>query len=75
MTNFGGQPHGYGFRPKPVNVGDELDVTIEEMSRRGDGLVRVQGYVVFVPNAKKGDNVKIKIVKVRPSFAVAEVMK
>ncbi|MCD6511714.1 MAG: TRAM domain-containing protein [Thaumarchaeota archaeon] len=74
MANSGSQPHGYGFRPKPVSVGDELDVTIDEISRRGDGLVRVQGYVVFVPNTKRGDNVKIRIVKVRPSFAVAEVV-
>ena len=49
------------FKEKPVKVGDELDVTISEVSRRGDGMTRVEGYVIFVPNTKQGDSVKIKI--------------
>ncbi|MEM3437235.1 MAG: TRAM domain-containing protein [Nitrososphaerales archaeon] len=62
------------FRAKPVKVGDELDVTISEMSRRGDGLTRVQGFVIFVPNTKQGDNVKIKITQVKPSYAVGQII-
>ncbi|MDW8045075.1 MAG: TRAM domain-containing protein [Nitrososphaerota archaeon] len=55
-------------------MGDELEVTISEMSRRGDGLARVQGYVIFVPNTKQGDHVKIRITQVRPTHAVAQVV-
>ncbi|MEM3382483.1 MAG: TRAM domain-containing protein [Nitrososphaerales archaeon] len=62
------------FRAKPVKVGDELDVTISEISRRGDGLTRVQGFVIFVPNTKQGDNVKIKITQVKPSYAVGQII-
>jgi predicted RNA-binding protein with TRAM domain len=62
------------FRPKPVKVGDELDITISEISRRGDGLTRVQGFVIFVPNTKQGDSVKIKITQVKPSYAVGQVI-
>jgi predicted RNA-binding protein with TRAM domain len=62
------------FRAKPVKVGDELDVTISEISRRGDGLTRVQGFVIFVPNTKQGDNVKIKITQVKPSYAVGQIV-
>ncbi|MCS7116561.1 MAG: TRAM domain-containing protein [Nitrososphaerales archaeon] len=62
------------FKPKPVKLGDELEVTISEMSRRGDGLARVQGYVIFVPNTKQGDHVKIRITQVRPTHAVAQVV-
>jgi predicted RNA-binding protein with TRAM domain len=61
------------FRAKPVKIGDELDVNISEVSRRGDGLTRVQGYVIFVPNTKQGDNVKIKITQIRPNYAIGEV--
>jgi len=62
------------FSAKPVKIGDELDITISEVSRRGDGLARVQGFVIFVPNTKQGDNVKIKITQVRPSHAVGQVI-
>jgi predicted RNA-binding protein with TRAM domain len=55
-------------------VGDELEVEIMEVSKRGDGLTRVQGYVIFVPNTKQGDKVKIKVSQIRPSFALAEVV-
>lgn len=68
-----GFPSNY-FRPKPVKIGDELDVAISEMSRRGDGLTRIEGYVIFIPNTKQGDNVKIKITQVRPNYALGEVV-
>ena len=62
------------FKPKPVKVGDELEVTVSEVSRRGDGLIRVEGYVIFIPNTKQGDIVKIRITQIRPNYAVAQVI-
>jgi predicted RNA-binding protein with TRAM domain len=66
-------PSSY-FSPKPVKIGEELDVTISELSRKGDGLTRVQGYVIFVPNTKQGDNVRIKISQIRPNYAIGEIV-
>lgn len=62
------------FKEKPVKVGDELDVTISEISRKGDGLARIDGYVVFVPNTKEGDTVKIRVTQIRPSYAIASLV-
>jgi len=62
------------FKPKPVKVGDELEVTVSEVGRRGDGLIRIEGYVIFVPNTKQGDTVKIRITQIRPNYAVAQVI-
>ena len=62
------------FKPKPVKVGDELEVTVSEVSRRGDGLIRVEGYVIFIPHTKQGDTVKIRITQIRPNYAVAQVI-
>src|SRR5881628_3680829 len=62
------------FRPSPVRVGEEYEVKIESMSKRGDsGVARVQGLVIFVPGTKVGDSVKIKITKVGRGYATAEV--
>jgi len=62
------------FKEKPVKVGEELDVTVSEVSRRGDGVARVQGFVIFIPTAKQGTQAKIRIKEIRPNFATAEII-
>jgi predicted RNA-binding protein with TRAM domain len=62
------------FPPKPVEVGKEYDVAIQETSRRGDGIARIQGLVVFVPNTQNGDHVKIRVTRISRRFAEAEVV-
>jgi predicted RNA-binding protein with TRAM domain len=62
------------FKPSPVRVGEEYDVKIESMSKRGDsGVARVQGLVIFVAGTNVGDAVKVKITKVGRGFATAEL--
>jgi predicted RNA-binding protein with TRAM domain len=65
---------GSSFKEKPVKVGEELEVTVSEVSRRGDGVARIQGFVIFIPNAKQGTQAKIRIKEIRPSFAMAELI-
>ena len=60
--------------PKPVEVGKEYDVEVTELSRRGDGVAKVQGFVIFVQGAKVGQKVKIKVDRVGPRFASATVV-
>ena len=74
---FGGQGRFGGsrpFRPSPVKVGEEYEVKIESMSKRGDsGVARVQGLVIFVAGTNVGDSVKVRITKVGRGYATAEV--
>lgn len=70
---FGGS-RGGGFSPKPVEVGKEYDVDVQEMSSRGEGIARIEGLVIFIPNAKTGDHVKIKILRISRRFAEAQVV-
>ncbi|MBI4143780.1 TRAM domain-containing protein [Candidatus Woesearchaeota archaeon] len=63
------------FAPRaPVNVGEELDVTIEAVGEKGDGIAKKNGFVLFVPGVKEGDNVHIKITKVLRKVGFAEVV-
>jgi predicted RNA-binding protein with TRAM domain len=62
------------FQPKPVEVGKEYDVDIQETSRRGEGIARIQGLVIFVPNTKSGDHIRIKVTRISRRFAEAEVV-
>ena len=56
---------------KPVEVGKEYDVDITEISSQGDGIARVQGFVIFVKNGKVKQNVKVKVKQVGDRFATA----
>jgi predicted RNA-binding protein with TRAM domain len=55
----------------PVSAGGVHDVTIESIASEGDGIARIEGFVVFVPDTNVGDTVKIKIEKVMRRFAIA----
>ncbi|MGB9927728.1 MAG: TRAM domain-containing protein, partial [Methanosarcina sp.] len=54
--------------------GETYDVTIQDIARQGDGIARIQGFVVFVPNTSVGDEVQIKVERVLPKFAFATVV-
>jgi len=75
---FGPRRGGFGgrsrFPPKPVEIGKEYEVDIQETSRRGEGIARIQGLVTFIPNTKPGDHVKIRIIRISRRFAEAEVV-
>lgn len=57
----------------PVAVGETYEVTIQDIAREGDGIARIEGFVIFVPGAEVGDTVNIKITKVLRKFAFSEI--
>ena len=54
-----------------LKVGKEYEVDITEISRYGDGIARIQGFVIFVKGGKVGEQVKVMITDVRSRFAIA----
>jgi len=69
-----GNRFGGSKAPKtPVSVGEEYNVKIEEMSRQGMGVAKIDGFVILVNNTRPGDRVMIRITKVGSGFAAAEV--
>jgi predicted RNA-binding protein with TRAM domain len=69
LANYNADRSSMGT-PAPIEVGKEYDVTIEDIAREGDGIARVEGFVIFVADTKVGDAVKIKIDKVMRRFAI-----
>lgn len=64
-----------GFRKSsPLTEGQELDVTIEAVGEKGDGIAKSKGFVIFVPGVKQGDNVKVRITKVLRNFSFGEAI-
>jgi predicted RNA-binding protein with TRAM domain len=56
----------------PIKEGEEYEVKIEDTGKEDDGITRIEGFVVFVPDTAAGDKVKVKITSVRRRFAFAE---
>ncbi len=58
----------------PVVAGQTYDVKIEDVAKKGDGIARIEGFIIFVPGTKVGDQVKIEVETVKRNFAVAKVV-
>jgi 23S rRNA (uridine2552-2'-O)-methyltransferase len=56
----------------PVRTGDVLDVEIGDVGSEGDGIAKVEGFTLFVPGAETGDELRVKVVDVKPRFGFAE---
>ena len=57
-----------------IRKNDDLRVTIEDYSNEGHGVARVDGFVLFVPNAAVGEEVNVHVVKVGHSFGYAKIV-
>lgn len=49
------------------------DVEILDNGFKGEGIAKIDNFTIFVPNAIKGEKVKIKILKVLTSYAFAKI--
>jgi 23S rRNA (uridine2552-2'-O)-methyltransferase len=61
-----------GFLTAPVEEGDRLEVTIEDVGSEGDGIAKVEGYTLFVPGTETGDTVEVRVDDVKPNYGFAQ---
>ncbi|MBR1471180.1 MAG: 23S rRNA (uracil(1939)-C(5))-methyltransferase RlmD [Lachnospiraceae bacterium] len=52
---------------------DCLTVQIEDMGNEGEGIGRVDGFILFVKDAVIGDTVRVKIMKAKKNYAYAHL--
>ena len=71
----GRRGHGKGFKRCPIELDEKIEVDITEMSPKNEGIAKVQGFIIHVPNAKLGDHIIVKIVKLGEKTANAEIIK
>jgi 23S rRNA (uracil1939-C5)-methyltransferase len=55
----------------PVKEGQELELTIDSLAYGGNGVARLNGFVVFVKRGLPGDTVTAQVTKVKRSHAEA----
>ncbi len=61
-------------RRKVMIPGDEVDVMIQDVGRLGDGIAKVDKYIIYVPGVTKGAAVRIKIEKVSGTIVIGRVI-
>ena len=55
-----------------LNVGDRIELTIDDMAFGGEGVGRIDGFVVFVPFVISGETVLVEITEKKKAFARAK---
>jgi 23S rRNA (uracil1939-C5)-methyltransferase len=54
--------------------GDVLELTIDSLAHGGNGVARLEGYVVFVAGAVPGDRVRAEVGKAKKAYAEARAI-
>ncbi|MXR50616.1 TRAM domain-containing protein [Halovenus sp. WSH3] len=62
------------FLTAPVRPGDTLEVEITDTGEEGDGIARVDGFTLFVPDAEEGQSYRVTVDDVKPRFGFAEIV-
>ena len=60
--------------PIPVKEGETYEVTIEGIGEKGDGIAKIQGFVIIVPKTQQGQRIKVKVTAVRGKVSFGEVV-
>ena len=65
---------GKGRLTAPVAAGDRLEVDVVDVGDQGDGIVKVDGYTLFVAGADAGETVELRVTDVKPRVGFAELV-
>ena len=63
------------MKDKPVQIEEEHKLIIKSYSHQGEGIGRVNNFIVFVPGAILGERVRVKISEVKKNFARGRLKK
>src|ERR1022692_2498644 len=61
--------------PVPLAPGQTLNLKIDDIGFGGEGVGRVEDFVVFVPFVISGEEVEVEITEVRKSFGRAKLLR
>ena len=59
----------------PVSKNQKLTLTVEDLTYEGMGVVKVNGYPLFIAGVLPGEKIEVVVVKVRKNFGFARALK
>jgi len=63
-----------GFKPEPFPYHHELELRIDSLTNMGQGVARVDGWVVMVKFALPGEKIQARIYRNNPNFSEADLI-
>src|SRR6266487_6721156 len=61
--------------PSAVAPGQKLVVSVEDIAFGGEGVARLDDFVIFVPFVLVGEDVEVEVVEVKKRFARARLVR
>ncbi|MGX4670424.1 23S rRNA (uracil(1939)-C(5))-methyltransferase RlmD [Cerasibacillus sp. JNUCC 74] len=61
-------------RVVPVKKNETVTLTFEDLTHEGNGIAKIDGYPLFVPNALPGEKALVKVVKVNKNFGYGKLL-
>lgn len=58
----------------PVNKNEIYTLTFEDLTHEGNGVAKIEGYPLFVPDVLPDEEAKIKVVKVNKNFGFGKLL-
>jgi predicted RNA-binding protein with TRAM domain len=62
------------FHPEPFAYHEEVEVLIEDLTNLGQGVGRIDGWVVFVPFTLPGERVRARIWRNKKQYSEADLL-
>ncbi len=62
-------------QPVAVTLGQTLTVTINDLAFGGEGVARVNDFVLFIPYVIPGETVEVEVVEVKKTFGRAKLLR
>jgi len=60
---------------KPIKKNDHFEIEIIDIGSDGEGVGKINDFIVFVPLAVAGDHVEIEIIKAKRSFGYGKIIR
>ncbi len=57
-----------------ININDEYNVIINDIDNNGNGITRINNFVIFVPYALLNEKINIKIININKKFAIGKII-
>ncbi|MFD1334760.1 23S rRNA (uracil(1939)-C(5))-methyltransferase RlmD [Oceanobacillus iheyensis] len=58
----------------PVNKNEIYTLTFEDLTHEGNGVAKIEGYPLFVPDVLPDEQAKVKVVKVNKNFGFGKLL-
>ena len=60
---------------EPISTNEHFEMKIIDMGAEGEGIGKINDYIVFVPQAVTGDTVEVELIKAKKNFGYGKLLR